>query len=395
MIVVPTSVLAAQWAEEVRDFGVSPIVLSGLSPAARRAALEDAMVALHSSAPRTEVAIATLSLFTRDQALRTFIDEIAPDVKTVLIADEVHNFGAYGFISDPPVSFEHRIGLSATPVRQYDAEGTGELFNFFHTDGEPAFTFTLGDAIKAGCLTPYNYFLHEVELDWDEMHRYSELTEQLVKAGFAADDRAEVGLSDRQESLLRERRSLVEQATGKIVALRNLLAPRVDDISHTLIYCSAKAVVPPHSGKQIDQARGVLRDLRIDTHMYTAAETGRAGSRMFLEGFAIGSYPVLLAMKVLDEGVDVPAARAAYLLASSTVEREWVQRRGRVLRRSPDKEVADLHDFIVLPPSRGATGARGLIQSELRRAQHFANDARNKYDPGGPIDVIRAIEEQL
>jgi superfamily II DNA or RNA helicase len=187
----------------------------------------------------------------------------------------------------------------------------------------------------------------------------------------------------------------VEQSSAKIGRLRDLLAPRSAQLKHTLIYCSAKAVLPPHQEKQIDLAREVLRDLRIDTHMYTAAETSRSGSRAFLEGFALGTYPVLLAMKVLDEGVDVPAAREAFLLASSTVEREWVQRRGRVLRTAPGKTHADLHDFIVLPPSFGDTGARGLIQSELRRAQHFAEDSANKYDPNGPVDIIRGIERQL
>lgn len=395
MIVVPTSVLAAQWKEEVEDFGVSPLVLSGMSPAARRAAFEDIILSLRSSAHRTEVVIATLQLFTRDQELRSFVETVAADARSVLIADEVHNFGAPGFLTNLPATFEHRIGLSATPVRQYDVEGTAELFRYFRTDGEPVFTFTLGEAIAAGCLTPYNYFLHKVQLGWDEMEHYGELTEQLVRAGFAADDDVGVGLSERQESLLRERRSIVEQATGKIIALHTLLAERARHTTHTLVYCSAKAVVPPHAGRQIDHVREVLRDLRIDTHMYTSAETSRGGSRTFLEGFTLGNYPILLAMKVLDEGVDVPAARTAYLLASSTVEREWVQRRGRVLRKSPGKEVADLHDFIVLPPAPTETGARGLIQTELRRALHFANDARNKYDVGGPIDVIRAVEGQL
>lgn len=394
MILVPTSVLATQWADEVTDFGVSPTVLSGMTPSARRQALEDFEVALRAGGQRTEIAIATLQLFNQGRELREFVEGIADDSTTILVADEAHNFGARGFISDPPEAFQHRIGLSATPVRQYDADGTAELFDFFRTYGEPAFTFTLGEAIKSGCLTPYNYFVHTVELDGDEMERYSELTEQLVKAGFAADD-AEAGLSERQERLLRERRSLIEQASGKVTALHRELSTQRDDVAHTLIYCSAKAIVAPHSEKQIDLAREVLRSLRIDTHMYTSAETSRADSRVFLDGFAVGTYPVLLAMKVLDEGVDVPAARSAYLLASSTVEREWVQRRGRVLRKAPGKEAADLHDFVVLPPDPGETGARGLIQSELRRAQHFATDARNKYDRDGPIDTIRAIEGLL
>jgi superfamily II DNA or RNA helicase len=396
VILVPTRVLASQWADEVRDFGVSPILLSGMERSARDAALADVQVSLRSGDDRTEVLISTLQLFVGDQSIRGFVDGAAAYSRTVLIADEAHNFGSAGFISDPPENFDHRIGLSATPVRQYDADGTDGLFSYFKTEAEPAFTFSLSEAIKSGCLTPYNYHLHTVELSDEEMERYVDLTEQLRKAGFQkGDDGGDGGLSERQERLLRERRSLVEQTTAKIARLRELLAPRSDALQHTLIYCSAKAVLPPHSEKQIDLARQVLRDLRIDTHMYTSVETSRTGSQAFLEGFALGTYPVLLAMKVLDEGVDVPAAREAFLLASSTVEREWVQRRGRVLRKAPGKTHADLHDFLVVPPSFGDTGARGLLQAELRRAQHFAEDSANKYDTDGPIDVIRSIERQI
>lgn len=395
MILVPTTVLAAQWEEEVRDFGLSPTVLSGMTPAARRQALEDVLMSVRAGEQRTEVLIATLQLFSGDATLREFASESSTYCRTVLIADEAHNFGARGFITNPPESLEYRIGLSATPVRQYDADGTDDLFAYFRTDGEPVFSFSLGDAIKAGCLAPYRYLLHPVDFSDDEMQRYAELTEQLVRAGFAAEDVGDAGLSDRQEQLLRERRALVEQATGKIIALETILRPRAAELTHALIYCSAKAVRAPHAERQIDIARRLLGELRIDTHMYTAAETSRANSRSFLEGFATGTYQALLAMKVLDEGVDLPAAREAFLLASSTVEREWVQRRGRVLRNAPGKTHADLHDFIVVPPSTSDIGGRGLLQAELRRAQHFADDALNKYEDGGPIQVIRAIEARI
>jgi superfamily II DNA or RNA helicase/HKD family nuclease len=395
MVLVPTSVLASQWAAEVRDFGLAPTLLSGMTPAARRLALDDILVSVRAPDARTEVLISTLQLFNTGPDLRVFIDECAQHARTLLIADEAHNFGSAGFISDPPEGFRYRIGLSATPIRQYDADGTRELFDYFRTDEEPVFSFSLGDAIKAGCLTPYHYHLHAVEFSSDEMDRYSELTEKLVKAGFTRDDVGDGGLTDRQEQLLRERRALVEQASGKLDALRSLLEQRARDLTHALVYCSAKAVVPPHQDRQIDLARGLLGDLRIDTHMYTSVETSRSNSSAFLEGFAAGTYQVLLAMKVLDEGVDVPAAREAYLLASSTVEREWVQRRGRVLRKAHGKQHADLHDFIVVPPSIGDSGARGLLQSELRRATHFTDDAANKYEDGGPIDTIRSIEANL
>ena len=129
--------------------------------------------------------------------------------------------------------------------------------------------------------------------------------------------------------------------------------------------------------------------------MYTSVETSRRDSRDFLTRFADGELQALLAMKVLDEGVDVPAAHRAFLLASSTVEREWIQRRGRILRNAPGKTIADLHDFVVIPPDPGDPSAAGLLRSELRRAEHFAQDSANYYDDNGPADVIHSIEQSL
>lgn len=391
VVLVPTKTLAFQWADEVRDFGVEPHVLTGPNPEQRRRIYGDVQLSLHSSDPRTEVLIAV----TTDDSLRSAITEANGRARTVLIADEAHNYGATGFITNPPEGFQHRIALSATPIRQYDHEGTRQLFEYFETEEYPAFTFSLNDAIRVGCLTPYRYHIHQVPFTDDELEKYSELSEQLARAGYGLDDGVDLGLTERQKQLLRERRGLIEQADGKIHSLRELLTPDASTLSHTLIYCSAKAVKPPHQQRQIELAREVLRDLRITTHMYTSVETSRQDSRDFLNLFAEGHLQTLLAMKVLDEGVDVPAAHRAFLLASSTVEREWIQRRGRILRNAPGKTIADLHDFLVIPPDYDHPSSSSLTRSELRRAEHFARDAANYYDDGGPADIINAIEKSL
>ena len=244
VIVVPTRVLADQWAQEVREFGVAPVLLSGSTSQERAKDLENIAVSLASDQPRTEVAICTLSLFASSTEIKNVAAQMSDSADTLLIADEVHNFGAPGFMNDPPEFFRYRIGLSATPVRQYDAEGTASLFEYFRSSSEPAFTFTLRDAIRAGCLTPYRYHLHPVELSDDEMDRYRELTQQLRQSGFGRDDGEDRGLTDRQERLLRERRALVEQADAKLGRLEDLLGPSAAELTHTLIYCSAKAVKP-------------------------------------------------------------------------------------------------------------------------------------------------------
>ena len=391
VILVPTKTLAFQWADEVRDFGVEPYVLTGPTPTQRNLIYDDVELSLRTQDPRTEVLIAV----TVDDGLRAAIDGADDYARTVLIADEAHNYGATGFITNPPSGFEHRVALSATPIRQYDHDGTRQLLEYFDTDDEPAYSFTLNDAIRVGCLTPYRYHIHTVPLTDDEIEKYIDLTAQLLRTGFGHEDGTDAGLSERQEQLLRDRRALIEQASGKIAALRDLLEPDTAALSHTLIYCSAKAVKAPHTQRQIELARELLGDLRITVHMFTSIETSRRDSRQFLTGFANGDYQALLAMKVLDEGVDVPAAKQAFLLASSTVEREWIQRRGRILRNSPGKTVADLHDFVVIPPDPNDNSAASLLRSELRRAEHFAQDSINYYDDDGPLDRIHSIEQQL
>ena len=133
----------------------------------------------------------------------------------------------------------------------------------------------------------------------------------------------------------------------------------------------------------------------IRFHEFTSSETGRGGSERYLEAFGRGDYQVLTAMKVLDEGIDLPETATAYILASSTVRREWVQRRGRILRRAEGKEHATLHDFIVLPPADRTGEGRAILTGELARAREIAAAAENEYDPNGPRTVISRLERTL
>ncbi len=395
VILTPTSPLIRQWAEEVRGFGIEPVVLSGMISGLRTQELERVSLAFASHAPRTEVFLFTNALFTRrDSTERRWLQELPESVARILIADEVHNLGARSFITNLPLFFRQRIGLSATPIRQYDPDGTDQLFDFF--GGPPQFEFSLGEAIKAGCLVPYAYYLHPVEFQPEEMERYHDFTERLIKAGFHIDDDGRtVGLTERVARLLRDRRALVEQADRKISSLaRQLEQIGPNRVAGTLIYASAKA---PANGKakQIIEVNKVLERLNIISHQFTSAETSSRRQRSILDRFGSGDYQVLTAMKVLDEGVDLPHTDTAFLLASSTVEREWVQRRGRILRQTPGKDMARLHDFIVVPPDLESPAAKSLLRSELRRASAFAELAMNEFDPDGPNTVIRQLENEI
>ena len=392
VILAPTRPLIRQWTADVQEFGILPVVLSALNDEKRRIELERVSLAFGATEPRTEVFLLTNALFTqRDSETRKWFEDLPTSVERLLIADEVHNLGSSSFINDPPGFFEHRIGLSATPIRQYDPDGTDQLFGFF--GGKPVFEFSLGDAISAGCLVPYSYYLHKATLTGVETERYEDLTEELVRAGFRVDDDGRtINITNRVARLLRDRRALVEQADDKLQVLeRELGRVGSDSISRTLIYASAKPAVPGKS-RQITEVNRILQRLNIISHQYTAEETQSRQSQAILDSFGAGDYQVLTSMRVLDEGVNIPQTDTAFILASSTVEREWVQRRGRILRTAPNKRAAHLHDFIVIPPHLDSPATKSLLRSELRRASAFADLADNEHDPGGPSSLIQELE---
>src|SRR5262249_24031512 len=311
----------------------------------------------------------------------------------MIIADEMHNLGVPTFLQDLPEEFHKRLGLSATPIRQYDPDGTDRLFKFF---GPPVFEFDLGAAIHAGCLIPYEYYVHEVGLTNAEMDKYVALTEELRAAGFRIDDDGRTIIANaRVERLLRERRAVLEQAEGKVDELREiLLAIGPKAVRRCLIYSSAKAVAIGTT-RQIEKVNVLLSELGIISHQFTSAETSQAASRGLLRRFGEGDYQVLTAMKVLDEGIDIPQTDTAFLLASSTVRREWVQRRGRILRTAPGKKIATLHDFITVPPVLDTNEAKSIIRGELARIEEFASIARNEWANDGPRSIISRYEEIL
>lgn len=394
VVLVPTKPLIQHWVADVRNFGIEPVVLSGKDKTERQREFERVMLGFKTAVGRTEVLILTTSLFIRKSSLeREWLESIAELTSMLLIADEVHNLGSPSFINNPPLFFDYKIGLSATPVRQYDTDGTDNLFKFF--GGPPVFSFSLGDGIKSGCLVPYNYHIHPVILESDEMDLYEDLTEQLARAGFHIDDNGRtIGLTSKVESLLRDRRALIEQANAKLPALESYLRKvGSESITRTLIYTSAKRQILDKP-KQIVEVNRILERLHIISHQYTNKETRGRKPDKILSKFSSGDYQVLTAMRVLDEGIDIPQVDTAFLLASTTVQREWVQRRGRILRQIPGKQIAHLHDFCVLPLDVGKKISQSLVRSELRRISEFSRLAENEYDEDGPNDVIRNIEKQ-
>jgi superfamily II DNA or RNA helicase len=230
------------------------------------------------------------------------------------------------------------------------------------------------------------------------MNKWRELTDELRRAGFVGLDEGQTVVSGTKkhnrinnpkvEALLRQRRAILEQASGKLVALRAaLMSIGPTKVARCLIYTSAKPSIIEHQ-RQIRQVNALLADLGIVSHQFTNAETSKADAQKYLEGFGRDDYQVLTAMKVLDEGIDIPQTNLAFILASSTVRREWVQRRGRILRAAEGKSKASLHDFLVVPPDADSKDGRSVLRGELQRAEEFATLADNEWSSGGPRSVL-------
>ena len=307
-------------------------------------------------------------------------------VATMLIADEAHTLGADAFVANKPQFFERRLALSATPERQYDPDGTEEIFEFF---GPTVYEFGLDRAIGF-CLVPYNYHVHACTLDGDELTEFVRLSGRIgaaVGAGAGIDD---PGLS----RLLIARRRIIETGASKIALLRSVLQRREPrNIEHALVYASAK------DPSQFDAIGSLLTEMGIKWAPVTE-ETTRSprGLDRILGAFSTGACQVVLAKKVLDEGVDIPTIREAFIVASSTVEREWVQRRGRVLRKHAAKPWAIVHDFLALPPVDVVSGEdkatlTKIVRNELRRAYTFGAHARNVAGRNGVQADLDRISE--
>ena len=191
------------------------------------------------------------------------------------------------------------------------------------------------------------------------------------------------------ERLYSQRREILENAEGKIKVLKNLLtASPISNLKYTLVYCSDK------NPEQLQQINLLLRELNIRYHQLTYQETGSAiTTEDILTSFRKGNLQMMTAMRVLDEGVNIPEIECAYILASTTVERQWVQRRGRLLRKSPKtcKVKSIIYDFIVIPPDTNTqftSDEKKLVRSELKRIREFANLSSNKYEKSGALAVM-------
>ena len=381
VVAAPYIPLVQQWCDEIELFGIAPVNLSSVNGNSGRGRL---LGRLRRSLKNGNQGVAVI-VVSHDTLINPIFQENVRSfgVSTLLIGDEVHGLGSEGFVSNPPEFFNHRLGLSATPVRQYDAIGTDALLEFF---GPIVYEFTLEQAIGV-CLVPYDYFVHGVTLTEDEMNQWYDLTGKIRKHSWQNAEEPGAYL----QKLLRDRRAILENATDKVRVLKEVLEQEdLQTLRHTLIYASDKA---PDQLERINQTLG---ELGVPFQQMTYEETSnRKLTKRILQSFQDGELRILTAKRVLDEGVNIPQIQKAFILASTTVERQWVQRRGRLLRKCDEigKTHGEIHDFVAVPANLNNLDkdAKSLINSELSRVREFARLSRNAGLPGGALDTINKL----
>jgi DNA phosphorothioation system restriction enzyme len=377
VVVCPFQHLVSQWAEQASKFGILPIKCME-SKNLWVEELRESIMAVRDGHFPFVMAIATNSTFQGD-LFRETVGKIQSDF--LLIADEVHNMGALSSRESLPENAAFRLGLSATPERWFDDTGTQSLLNYF---GKIVFELGLREAIAIGALSKYDYFPHIVELTTDELAQYLEITAQIGRVSGLESGASEGEPSDEKVKMLLIRRAqLVAVARNKLPRLAEAMRP-LARTTHNLVYCGTGKVEMEDdlSVRQLDAVVQLLgNDLGMRVNSYTA-ETYLDERDELRKLFVDGTLQALVAIRCLDEGIDIPETRRAFILASSSNPKQFIQRRGRILRKAPGKKLAEIHDFLVIPPSEAFTSElfaieRKLLRKELLRVLEFAELADN------------------
>ena len=402
-ILCPYHHLVEQWVEDIVKFNIKPIIGYSASPQKDwkkrlQKAIKDQKVRKDKSFFCFVTTNATFS--------SKFVQDIIEEVKTpiLLMVDEAHNVGAKTYAKLLDDRFQYRLALSATLDRHRDEEGTAALYNFF---GRKCIEYTLERAIREDKLTPYKYYPVVVYLNEDELSTYEYYTQEISKC-IIKDKNGKTKLNSYGETLAIKRSRVVAAAAQKLDALRREIVPYKNK-NNILVYCGATNVINENADRSetdegdIRQITAVTRILGNEFDMSVAkftADESMDERTQIKANFSKGErLQVVVAIKCLDEGMNIPGIRTAFILASTTNPKEYIQRRGRVLRKAPGKNFAEIYDFVTLPrplddvyslTKEAASKDLALVRNELERIKEFGRLAMNSMDSH---DLIWNIEE--
>lgn len=382
VIVCPFIHLCRQWIGEVAAFGATAIdCFEGRQRWESR--LDNAYQRLTAGLEALQVVVTTNATFVSEPFQSRLKPRVqAGNIHHLLIADEAHNLGAVRAHDALPAGIQMRLGLSATPERHLDPVGTAAILDYF---GGVVFEYGIAEAIADGRLCRYRYHPLLVELNDEEADEYLDITNRLAR--FLHGNGADEELNQGAMHLLLRRARLVGAAANKLDVLDRLIGGLDQRPSQAIFYCGDGRTTDQLGQEEIRQIRAVARllgdkhGLRVRNFTYREGADERAE---ILRDLKSGFLDGVVAIRCLDEGIDLPDLRMGFLLASATNPRQFVQRRGRLLRNAPGKERAIIYDFFVSPPDLGGDVdeaafnlERRFLQRELARTVEFCRTAEN------------------
>jgi len=403
VIVCPFQHLVEQWVQDIKLFGMSPII--GYSRSAQKdwkRLLENAIrdQKLKVAGKQFFCFICTNATFS-STAVQTILSKVKGEL--LLMVDEAHNFGAANLSKLLSERFTYRLALSATLERHNDEEGTDKLLSYF---GDKCIEYTLERAIAEKKLTPYKYHPVVICLTDDELRRYEQLSFEMVHNLIKGKD-GKLKLSKYGEILALKRARIVAGASEKISMLREKILPYRKE-SFLLVYCGATKVlnddynfteVDDEDMRQIDVITQLLgNELSMKVSQFTSKEDVEERAILKLQFEQGENLQALIAIKCLDEGVNIPKIKTAFILASTTNPKEYIQRRGRVLRLASGKEFAEIYDFVTLPrplcdvSSLTAEQTKrdlSIVRNELNRMEEFSRISLNPMQASNIIGEIK------
>ncbi len=355
LILVPTMALRRQWHDEAKAFfgdEVEMLLVDGEHGRWRDGSL--LRDSLATGGDRRRVVLATMDT----AASADFVQRAVDLPNLMLVADEVHRIGSPGRRRTLQIEADWRLGLSATWEREGDATGSAAILTYFERVMQPP--YTLADAIADGYLCQYRYFIHRLALGPEERDRWLELTTKIGRQLAAADGEMSEGV----RQLLIQRGRIIKSAAAKVPLAAELLRERYAAGQAWLVYCD--------DSRQLGELKQACTAQGMHCFEY---HTGMSGDSLAaLEEFERNGG-IMLSIRCLDEGVDIPRVSHALILASSSTRREFIQRRGRVLRRHESKHRAEIHDLFVEPGGFEDPETAGFVRTELARAWEFAASA--------------------
>lgn len=410
IVLVPTITLVNQWEKECRRFKFNNIIKVYSKNSGWKSDVDSILLQERIGGSNNHISyviISTYASFAKDNVFACL--NVLPKTKVLLIADEAHNMGSGSIRRKlPMISPLRRIGLSATPDRQYDEEGSAELLKFFGAETEYTYEYSMEKAIQNEVLCRYEYYPHIVRLTPVEMGEYGELSKRIAK--YSHNGEMDLKNNEPLKALLLARKRIIHKASNKLSVFKEIVSKRYNlsqSIKYTLVYVP-EGIMPddntadifetreeiiddPNSDKLIDTYTEVIRDLgsTITVKKFTSNTTDRD---KILADFATGRLNVLTSMKCLDEGVDVPRSEFAIFCASTGNPRQFIQRRGRILRTHRAKHRAYIHDLVVVPdldPTMESYDMeRNMLKSELARVSNFAQLSENPNETDRVLDPI-------